>query len=248
MGEGIPSARRGSAPSRTNCTRAACTTCCCTVTRRGRAWSNSSACIRCEYVEGLANRSPAEGLAHIDPDTWMCPDTFEAALRAAGANVLATDLVLTGEASRAFCNVRPPGHHAERATAMGFCFFNNVAVGRAPRAGAPRAGARRRARLRRAPWQRHRGHLQGRPARAAVLVLPVSAVARPEPADRARPHRQLPAAARQRQRGVPQRVTSNGCPRSKRSSRSWCSISAGFDAHAADDMSHLRLTTADYAG
>lgn len=80
------------------------------------------------YVEDLSNRSPAEGLAHIDPDTWMCPETFEAALRAAGANVLATDLVLTGAAARAFCNVRPPGHHATRATAMGFCFFNNVAV------------------------------------------------------------------------------------------------------------------------
>ena len=80
------------------------------------------------YIEDLSKRSPAEGLAHIDPDTWMCPETFEAALRAAGANVLATDLVLTGAAARAFCNVRPPGHHATRATAMGFCFFNNVAV------------------------------------------------------------------------------------------------------------------------
>ncbi|HET9693965.1 MAG TPA: histone deacetylase family protein, partial [Steroidobacteraceae bacterium] len=70
------------------------------------------------YIEELANRSPAEGLVHIDPDTWMCPETFEAALRAAGANVLAVDLVLGGDASRAFCNVRPPGHHAERARAM----------------------------------------------------------------------------------------------------------------------------------
>ena len=59
----------------------------------------------------------------------MNPHTMQAALRSAGAAVLATDLVLQGEVSTAFCNVRPPGHHAERAACMGFCFFNNVAVG-----------------------------------------------------------------------------------------------------------------------
>ncbi len=84
-----------------------------------------------EHIERVSMKSPAEGLAFLDPDTAMCPDTLEAALRAAGANVLATDLVLAGTVRRAFCNVRPPGHHAERARAMGFCFFNNVAVGAA---------------------------------------------------------------------------------------------------------------------
>jgi acetoin utilization deacetylase AcuC-like enzyme len=59
----------------------------------------------------------------------MNPYTYQAALRAAGAAVLATDLVIAGKASTAFCNVRPPGHHAEYAAAGGFCFFNNVAVG-----------------------------------------------------------------------------------------------------------------------
>jgi acetoin utilization deacetylase AcuC-like enzyme len=83
------------------------------------------------HVEHLGNIAPAEGLVRVDPDTAMCPDTFEAALRAAGANVLATDLVIGGQVRRAFCNVRPPGHHAERTQAMGFCFFNNVAVGAA---------------------------------------------------------------------------------------------------------------------
>jgi acetoin utilization deacetylase AcuC-like enzyme len=80
------------------------------------------------HIEQLSASSPNEGLVRVDPDTAMCPDTFEAALRAAGANVLATDLVIGGHVRRAFCNVRPPGHHAERAQAMGFCFFNNVAV------------------------------------------------------------------------------------------------------------------------
>jgi acetoin utilization deacetylase AcuC-like enzyme len=64
----------------------------------------------------------------IDPDTIACPATLAAALRAAGAAVAATDDVLAGRASTAFCAVRPPGHHATRDAAMGFCFFNNVAI------------------------------------------------------------------------------------------------------------------------
>ena len=81
------------------------------------------------YVRELAAKSPEEDYAQLDPDTWMNPYTYRAALRSAGAAVLATDLVLHGDAPVAFCNVRPPGHHAERAMAGGFCFFNNVAVG-----------------------------------------------------------------------------------------------------------------------
>jgi acetoin utilization deacetylase AcuC-like enzyme len=81
------------------------------------------------HVHEMAAKSPSEGYAQVDPDTWMNPYTYQAALRAAGAAVLATDLVLSGKAPVAFCNVRPPGHHAARAAAGGFCFFNNVAVG-----------------------------------------------------------------------------------------------------------------------
>jgi acetoin utilization deacetylase AcuC-like enzyme len=81
------------------------------------------------YVAELLDASPATGYHRVDPDTEMNPFTTTAALRAAGAAVLATDLVLSGEAPTAFCCVRPPGHHAERGAAMGFCFFNNVAVG-----------------------------------------------------------------------------------------------------------------------
>ena len=64
----------------------------------------------------------------LDPDTVLSPDSAEAALRAAGAAVAAIDAVLSGEAKRAFCAVRPPGHHATRDTAMGFCLFNSIAV------------------------------------------------------------------------------------------------------------------------
>jgi len=81
------------------------------------------------YVRELIAEAPCEGLRFVDPDTLMNPHTVRAALRAAGAAVLATDLVLAGKAPTAFCNVRPPGHHATRGAAMGFCFFNNVAVG-----------------------------------------------------------------------------------------------------------------------
>jgi acetoin utilization deacetylase AcuC-like enzyme len=81
------------------------------------------------YVAELMDASPTAGYYRVDPDTEMNPFTMQAALRAAGAVVQATDLVVAGEAPSAFCCVRPPGHHAERAAAMGFCFFNNVAVG-----------------------------------------------------------------------------------------------------------------------
>jgi len=81
------------------------------------------------YIRQLAERVPAQGYEHIDPDTQMNPFSYQAALRSAGAAVLGCDLVATGKAAVAFCNVRPPGHHAERAAAGGFCFFNNVAVG-----------------------------------------------------------------------------------------------------------------------
>ena len=81
------------------------------------------------YVQELMAKSPTEGIVQIDPDTSMGPHTLRAALRAAGAAVEATDLIMAGQVSTAFCAVRPPGHHAEREAAMGFCFFNNVAVG-----------------------------------------------------------------------------------------------------------------------
>jgi acetoin utilization deacetylase AcuC-like enzyme len=81
------------------------------------------------HVSEMLAAAPAEGYVQVDPDTAICPGTMPAALRAAGAAVLASDLVLRGEVSRAFCAVRPPGHHATRAAAMGFCLFNNVAVG-----------------------------------------------------------------------------------------------------------------------
>ena len=84
-----------------------------------------------QYVERIFALAPAAGLHWIDQDTAMNPHSLDAARHAAGAVVHAVDLVLGNEAKRAFCAIRPPGHHAERAAAMGFCFFNNIAVGAA---------------------------------------------------------------------------------------------------------------------
>ncbi|MER1966329.1 histone deacetylase family protein [Castellaniella sp. GW247-6E4] len=83
---------------------------------------------RAEYLAALWRAAPAEGYAMIDPDTAMNPHTFEAAQAAAGAGLTAIDAVMGGEARTAFCAVRPPGHHARPAQAMGFCFVNNIAV------------------------------------------------------------------------------------------------------------------------
>lgn len=82
-----------------------------------------------DYIESIRQTAPAAGLVMLDPDTAMNPFTWNAALRAAGAVVLATDLVLNEKVKNVFCAIRPPGHHAESNRAMGFCLFNNVAVG-----------------------------------------------------------------------------------------------------------------------
>ncbi|SMC62280.1 histone deacetylase family protein [Primorskyibacter flagellatus] len=80
------------------------------------------------YLEDLRDASPAKGLAQLDGDTFLSPGSLEAATRGAGAAVRAVDLVLSGEVANAFCAIRPPGHHAEKETAMGFCLFGNAAL------------------------------------------------------------------------------------------------------------------------
>ena len=84
-----------------------------------------------EHVERILAIAPAEGTVRLDEDTLMSPGSAEAALRAAGAVVAAVDAVLGSDGGQAFCAVRPPGHHATPDRAMGFCLFNNVAVGAA---------------------------------------------------------------------------------------------------------------------
>ncbi len=79
-------------------------------------------------IAALREHVPEEGLFAVDPDTWLSPGSYVAALHAAGAAIRATEAVALRDADNAFCAIRPPGHHAERAKSMGFCLFNNIAI------------------------------------------------------------------------------------------------------------------------
>ena len=101
------------------------------LSRREAAMGAADAILRVhprDYYERLAKAAPTAGMIQLDADTRMNPGTWEASLRAVGAATAAVDAVMLGAADNAFVATRPPGHHAERATAMGFCFFNNVAI------------------------------------------------------------------------------------------------------------------------
>ncbi len=98
-------------------------------------------CHPTDYIETIRDMTPKEGFARLDPDTSLSPGSFEAALRAVGGAVHGVDEVMTGKATNAFVATRPPGHHAEVARPMGFCFFNNVAI--AARHAQKRHGAER---------------------------------------------------------------------------------------------------------
>jgi len=100
--------------------------------RRGCPIGAEAEVLRCHparYLERVKAAVPSEGWAQLDGDTFLSPGSYEAALRAVGGICAAVDAVVTGEAKTAFVAGRPPGHHAETETAMGFCLFGTVAIG-----------------------------------------------------------------------------------------------------------------------
>lgn len=199
------------------------------------------------YIESLEASSPQHGIVHVDPDTAMSPGTWQAALRAAGAGVLATDLVMKKEAPNAFCAVRPPGHHAERAKAMGFCFFNNIAV--AARHATEAWGLKRVAII---DIDVHHGNGTEEIFAGDEKVLMVSTFQHPfypycgteNPAPNMC---NVPLKAGTRGDGFREVVSEVWLPRLREYAPELIFISAGFDAHYEDDMGSLGLLESDYA-
>ncbi len=199
------------------------------------------------YISELIDASPLEGYHKVDPDTDMNTYTIRAALRAAGAAVQATDLVLGGEAPSAFCCVRPPGHHAERAAAMGFCFFNNVAVG--IRHALAVHGLQRVALI---DFDVHHGNGSEDIFRGDERVLMCSIFEQglyPFTGEQATGPNMVNV-------GLPSRsgseafrnaVTQHWLPALDAFQPQLIYISAGFDGHREDDMGNLGLVEADYA-
>lgn len=199
------------------------------------------------YIEHLQASSPQHGIFHLDPDTAMSPGTLQAALRSAGAGVLATDLVMKKEAPNAFCAVRPPGHHAERAKAMGFCFFNNIAV--AARHAIEAWGLQRVAII---DFDVHHGNGTEEILAGDERVLMVGSFQHPfypycGTENPAANMCNVPLKAGTRGDAFREMVEAIWLPRLRAYAPEMLFISAGFDAHYEDDMGSLGLLESDYA-
>jgi acetoin utilization deacetylase AcuC-like enzyme len=199
-----------------------------------------------EYVSAIREAAPESGRVHLDPDTAMNPHSLNAALRAAGAAVLAVDLILGKEIQNAFCSVRPPGHHACRARPMGFCIFNNVAV-----AACHAIEAHGLERVAIIDFDVHHGNgtediFAGNPSILMASTFqhpfyPYSGTEMP-----ASNMVNVPLAAGAGSRQFQEAVTRYWLPALDDFKPQLVVFSAGFDAHVEDDMAMLQLRDADY--
>ncbi|HET8553443.1 MAG TPA: histone deacetylase family protein [Rhodanobacteraceae bacterium] len=201
------------------------------------------------HLERILDAAPSDGLLRLDEDTLMSPGSAEAALCAAGAAVAAVDDVMRGPVTRAFCAVRPPGHHATRDTAMGFCLFNNVAV-----AAAHALAVHRLKRVAIVDFDVHHGNGTQDIFAAEPRVMYVSSHQMPLYPDSGATEETgcgnvvnaplPPHAGSADFRGTWHDVL---LPRLHAFRPQLLLVSAGFDAHRLDPLADLELDTADYA-
>jgi acetoin utilization deacetylase AcuC-like enzyme len=202
------------------------------------------------YIAQLQSAAPREGMVRIDEDTVMSPGTLEAALRGAGGAVRAVDEVMLGHVANAFVAMRPPGHHAERVRAMGFCFFNNAAI--AARHAQQRYGAERVAIM---DWDVHHGNGTQDIFWSDPSVLYASTHEMPlYPGTGALSERgehdtivNAPLAAGDGGEVFREAFEAAVLPRIDAFQPDLIVISAGFDAHWRDPLASLNLTEADFA-
>ena len=185
--------------------------------------------------------------SQVDPDTSLNVHTWDAALRAAGAALAATDAVMAGELENAFCAVRPPGHHACRDKAMGFCFFNNVAI--AAKYALERHGLKRVAIV---DFDVHHGNGTEDIVAGDKRILMVSFFQHPFypldwPFSNADNLVNLPVPAYTKGMDVRELIECMWIPRLEAFRPEMIFISAGFDAHREDDMGQMGLVEQDYA-
>lgn len=201
------------------------------------------------YVSEISSHAPAEGFAFLDADTSMSPGTLPAALATLGSAKRAIDAVIAGEVANAFVAARPPGHHAERETAMGFCFFNNVAV--AARL-AQQHGARRIVIV---DWDVHHGNGTQDIFWSDKDVLFISSHEMPNYPGTGAPDERgeydnilnLPLRAGDDGRIFREAYETRVFPAIRNHGADIILISAGFDAHRRDPLGNIRLETADFA-
>jgi acetoin utilization deacetylase AcuC-like enzyme len=199
-----------------------------------------------EYLESIEAMAPASGYTRLDPDTVISPGSLQAARRAGGAVVLAADLVMGGKMESAFCCVRPPGHHAESARAMGFCIYNNIALGVAHALEAHRV---QRAAI--IDFDVHQGNGTEEIFSRESRVLFCSTFQHPffpytPLLEDARNRVNVPLDATAKSEEFRAAVTTHWLPALERFEPEVVFVSAGFDAHRDDDMSHVSLTDQDF--